>query len=251
MKKVILITGGSRGLGACLVKKLSGGSRPAAENEDETAVVFTYANSTENALKLESGTGNILAVKCDQRDENQVKQCYESIAEKYGRLDVLINNACSAFTPCDLLASGWDRFQELLDTNLKGSYLHMREAAGIMKMQGSGRIINILSAYVLNIPPEKISFYITAKYALLGLTRSSAVELVKHGITVNAVSPGLMETDLSGYLPKKYLAVYASRHPMKRMTLPSDVASAVEFLISDGAGFLNGVNIPVNGGESF
>jgi 3-oxoacyl-[acyl-carrier protein] reductase len=251
MKRIVLVTGGSRGLGACLVNRLSGDSRPAVESEDDTAVIFTYVNSNENARKLASGSENIFAVKCDQRDESQVKHCYETILQKYGRLDVLINNACSAFTPCDLLASGWDRFQELLDTNLKGAYLHTREAAEIMKKQGSGRIINILSAYVLNIPPEKISFYITAKYALLGLTRSSAVELVKHGITVNAISPGLMETDLSGYLPKKYLEVYASRHPMKRMTVPSDVASAVEFLISDGAGFLNGVNIPVNGGESF
>ncbi len=251
MKRVILVTGGSRGLGAFLVNKLSGDTRQLTGKDTETTVIFTYVNSPENALKLASGPENIQGFKCDQRDETQVKQCHEMILERYGRLDVLINNACSAFTPCDLLSSGWDRFQELLDTNLKGTYLHTREAAEIMKKQGSGRIINILSSYVLNTPPEKISFYITAKYALLGLTRSSAVELVKHGITVNAISPGLMETDLSGYLPRKYLEVYASRHPMKRMTQPCDVANAVTYLISDGAGFLNGVNIPVNGGESF
>jgi 3-oxoacyl-[acyl-carrier protein] reductase len=251
MKRVILITGGSRGLGACLVNRLSGNSRLMDVNGEETAVIFTYVNSSENALKLASGSENIQGIKCDQRDENQVKRCHETIFEKYGRLDVLINNACAAFMPCDLLSSGWDKFQELLDTNLKGAYCHMREAAEIMKKQGSGRIINILSAYVLNTPPEKIAFYITAKYALLGLTRSSAVELVKYGITVNAISPGLMETDLSGYLPRKYLEVYASRHPMKRMTQPSDVADAAAYLISDGAAFLNGVNIPVNGGESF
>jgi 3-oxoacyl-[acyl-carrier protein] reductase len=251
MKRVILVTGGSRGLGACLVNKLSGDSRSTAENGGESSVIFTYVNSSENALKLVSGSENIQAVKCDQRDESQVKYCHEAIFEKYGRLDVLINNACSSFMPCDLLSSGWDKFQELLDTNLKGAYFHTCEAAEIMKKQGSGRIINILSSYVLNTPPEKISFYITAKYALWGLTRSSAVELVKHGITVNAISPGLMETDLSGYLPRKYLEVYANRHPMKRITQPSDVADAAAYLISDGAGFLNGVNIPVNGGESF
>lgn len=251
MKRVILITGGSRGLGACLVHKLSADPMLMAENGDGTTIIFTFVNSFENALKLVSGSDNIYGIKCDQQDESQVKHCYETIFEKYGRLDVLINNACSAFMPCDLISSGWDKFQNLLDTNVKGAYFHTREAAEIMKKQGSGRIVNILSSYVLNSPPEKISFYITAKYALLGLTRSSAAELVKYGITVNAISPGLMETDLSGYLPRKYLEVYASRHPMKRMTQPSDVADAAAYLISDGAGFLNGINIPVNGGEAF
>lgn len=243
MKKVILITGGSRGLGACLVDRFS---------KIENAIVcFTYVNSPGRASQLASRSNNIQEIKCDQLDENQIKLCHKIIIEKFGRLDVLINNACSSFQPCDILSSGWDKFQEILDTNLKGAYYHVREAAEIMKEQGAGRIINILSSYVLNTPPEKISFYITAKFALLGLTRSAAVELAKYGITVNAVSPGLMETDLSGYLPRKFLEAYASRHPMKRMTQPLDVADVVEYLISDGAKFLNGVNMPVNGGESF
>lgn len=243
MGKVILVTGGSRGLGACLVKRLA--------SDTGSSVCFTYLKSAEQAGGLVSGAGNIMAVKCDQKCEDQVKACHRTILEKYGRLDVLINNACPAFLPGDILRTEWSRFQELLDVNLKGSFLHLRSAAEAMKTQGEGRIINVLTSYVLGCPPEKLSFYITAKYALLGLTRSAAVELAKYGITVNAVSPGLMETELSGFLPRKYLEVYRARHPMKRMTQPADVADAVEFLISDGAKFLNGINIPVNGGETF
>lgn len=243
MGKVILVTGGSRGLGACLVKRL--------EADSGNTVCFTYANSADQAAILESGAENIMAIRCDQKNEEQVNDCHKAINDKYGRLDVLINNACSAFLPCDIMTSEWSSFQDLLDTNLKGSFLHLRQAAEVMKQQGEGRIINILSSYVLNVPPEKISFYITAKYSLLGLTRAAAVELIKYGITVNAISPGMMETELSGYLPRKYFDVYRARHPMKRMTEPSDVADAAEFLISEGAKFLNGVNIPVNGGETF
>lgn len=243
MGKVVLVTGGSRGLGACLVKRLADGAG--------NAVCFTYLNSAEQAAGLVADAGNIMAVKCDQKSEDQVKVCHRTILDRYGRLDVLINNACPAFLPGDILTAEWGSFQEQLDTNLKGSFIHLRSAAEAMKIQGEGRIINVLSSYVLGCPPEKLSFYITAKYALLGLTRAAATELVKYGITVNAVSPGLMETELSGFLPRKYLEVYRARHPMKRMTQPADVADVVDFLISDGAKFLNGINIPVNGGETF
>ncbi len=116
-----------------------------------------------------------------------------------------------------------------------------------MKEAHSGKIINILSSYVLNLPPEKIAPYITAKYALLGLSKALAVELIKYGITVNMISPGLMATDLSHYLPRKYLEVYSAKHPMGRMTTTDDTADVLEFLISDRANFLNGINIPVNG----
>jgi len=243
MGKVILVTGGSRGLGACLVRRMA--------CDSANTVCFTYANSSDQAAALASGGENIVAFRCDQKSEEQVKNCHRAIHDRYGRLDVLINNACSAFLPCDVLTSEWYYFQELLDTNLKGSFLHMRYAAQIMKQQGGGSIINILSSYVLNPPPEKISFYITAKYALLGLTRAAAVELIKYGITVNAISPGLMETELSGYLPRKFLEVCRVRNPMKRLTEPSDVADVAEFLVSERAKFLNGINIPVNGGEAF
>jgi len=243
MGKVVLVTGGSRGLGACLVKRLAAGAG--------NVVCFTFVNSAEQAAGLASGAENIMAVKCDQKSEDQVEACHRAILDRYGRLDALINNACPAFLPDDILAAEWSSFQELLDTNLKGSFLHLRSAAEAMKAQGEGRIINILSSYVFGCPPEKLSFYITTKYALLGLTRAAAAELVKYGITVNAVSPGLMETELSGFLPRKYKEVYRAKHPMKRMTEPADVADAVEFLISDGAKFLNGINIPVNGGEAF
>ncbi len=241
-KKVILITGGSRGLGAKFVDTLSNGGN---------IIYFTYRGKLPDKAEPIPVPGRIVPIKCDQRNEAEIQECMEQIDQEQGKIDVLVNNACSAFKPCNILDSDWSLFQDLIDVNLKGSYCFTREAGKIMKKQGHGKIINILSAYVLNIPPEKISFYITAKYALWGFSKAAAAELCKYGISVNMLSPGLMSTQLSSYLPQKYFEVYGRKHPMKRITATSDVAEILKFLISEGADFLNGVNIPVNGGEAF
>lgn len=240
--KVILVTGGSRGLGAKFVETLS-----AEEN-----ISLYYTCSSEPAASAAGDDAkHVTAIRCDQRNEAEIKDCIDKIIGVEGRIDVLVNNACPPFTPCDIISSDWSRYQELMDVNVKGSVQFTREAARVMKEQGGGKIINILSAYVMNVPPEKISFYVTAKYALLGFSRAAAAELGKFGITVNMISPGLMVTRLSEYLPEKYLQVYSQKHPMKRMTTTGDVAEVLKFLISKGSDFLNGVNIPVNGGEVF
>lgn len=238
-KKVILITGGSRGLGAAFVKKLS--------EAEENSVYFTYSDPSADLENVDRG----VPVLCDQRKEERIIDCVSGILREQGRIDVLVNNACPPFTPCDFLETDWSMFQELLDVNVKGAYLFSREAARAMKRQEGGKIINILSSYVINVPPEKLSFYILAKHALAGLSKALAAELGRYKITVNMISPGMMETKLTDYLPARYFEAYRQKHPMKRMTAPEDVASVLEFLISDGAQFLNGVNIPVNGGEAF
>ncbi len=241
ISRIILVTGGSRGLGEKIIERLS--------SNGINKVYYTYSGEASSGPV--SQQNNVTAVKCDQRDEARIKGCVSEILSREGRLDVLVNNACSSFMPCDFFTSNWDMFQDLIDVNLRGSYLFANEAAKAMKLQGEGRIVNILSAFVLNVPPEKISHYITVKYALLGLSKALAAELCKFGITVNMVSPGLMRTSLSSYLPPKYMEVAAAKNPMKRLTTTEDAAKAVEFLISENAQFLNGVNIPVNGGESF
>lgn len=243
VEKVILITGGSRGLGAEMVERLS--SNPGYK------IYFTYNSSGEKAQQLFSKHENVRAEKCDQRNEEHIRNCVASILETEGRLDVLVNNACPSFLPEEFLNLTWDSFQNLIDVNVKGAALFAQEASKAMKTQGGGKIINILTSFVIGVPPEKIAHYITAKYALFGLSKALAAELCKYGITVNMVSPGLMPTDLSGYLPKKYLDAAAFKHPMKRLTSTEDVTGVVEFLISDRAQFLNGVNLAVNGGENF
>lgn len=242
-KKVILLTGGSSGLGAKIVETLSSSA--------DCYLYFTHVSEYENLSDMLPLTDTTIPIKCNQKNENEIINCISKIMSKHDRIDVLINNACSSFKPCDFFSTDWEQFQDIIDVNLKGSYIFTREVSKTMKNQGNGKIINILSSYVLNVPPEKLSFYITAKYALLGLSKATAAELSKYGVTVNMVSPGLMATRLSSYLPDKYLQIYSKKHPMQRMTSTSDVADVIKFLISEESNFLNGVNIPVTGGESF
>jgi 3-oxoacyl-[acyl-carrier protein] reductase len=237
--KVILITGGSRGLGAECVKSLS--------FSGDNIIYYTYSDLSAIYQPCVTAT----PIRCDQKNESEVIDCVSGIISAQGKIDVLVNNACPGFKPCELQVTDWGMFQEILDVNVKGAYLFSREAARSMMKSGNGRIINILSSYVLGVPPEKLSFYITAKYALTGLSKAMAAELCKYGITVNMISPGMMKTQLTDYLPARYLEAYQQKHPMKRMTSTADVAEVLKFLISDGAQFLNGVNIPVNGGEVF
>lgn len=238
--KVIVITGGSKGLGAEFVKSLS--------ITEANAVYFTYSDTSTDFQAYD----NVTPIFCNQKFENEIIDCVAKILNEQGKIDVLVNNACSGFSPCDFLDTDWRMFQDIIDVNVKGAYFFTREVSRSMKQQGrSGRIINILSSYIINVPPEKLSFYITAKYALAGLSKASAVELGKYGITVNMISPGLMATQLTDYLPARYFEAYKLKHPMKRMTATSDVAEVLRFLISDGSQFLNGVNIPVNGGDAF
>jgi 3-oxoacyl-[acyl-carrier protein] reductase len=239
MKRIILITGGSRGLGRGFVERLS--------LSDDHIIYYTYSDpATQN-----EESAKVIPVLCDQRNEAEITDCVNKIKTEQGRIDVLVNNACPCFKPCDFLETDWAMFKDLIDVNVKGTFLFSREAAELMKSQGSGKIINILTSYVINVPPEKLSFYITAKYALLGLSKAMAVELCKYGITVNTISPGMMATRLTEYLPARYMEAYRLKHPMKKITTAEDVAGVLDFLISDSAGFLNGVNIPVNGGEAF
>jgi 3-oxoacyl-[acyl-carrier protein] reductase len=238
-KKVILITGGSKGLGAEFVKQLS--------SSEDAIVFFTYSDVTADIHPR----GNIVPIICNQKYEAQIIECVTRIMDINGKIDVLVNNACPSLKPCDFLDTDWSMFQDVINVNVRGAYLFTREVSRIMKQQGYGRIINILSSYIINVPPEKLSFYVTAKYALAGLSKATAVELGKYGITVNMISPGLMATHLTNYLPPRYFEAYKQKHPMKKMTTTEDVAEVLRFLISDGAQFLNGVNIPVNGGEAF
>lgn len=237
-QKVVLITGGSRGLGAAFVRKLAG---------QGYTVYFTYSDISNEPQPGENTT----PILCNQISDSNVVSCVRRVLDTEGKIDILVNNACPGFEPCDFLETDWRLFQDLIDVNVKGSYLFTREVSRSMKNQGGGRIINVLTAYVLGVPPEKLSFYTTAKYALEGLSKATAVDLGKYGITVNMISPGLMATRLSNFLPARYLEAYRQKHPMKRMTTTEDVAEVLGFLVSDGAQFINGVNIPVCGGETF
>jgi 3-oxoacyl-[acyl-carrier protein] reductase len=240
-KRVMVVTGASRGIGRAVALALSG---PGSE------VVLNYRSGKEAAEETAGGVasrgGSPHLMPFDVADADAVKEAFKEIIKVHGRVDVLVNNAGVARD--NLLAlmktSEWD---EVLDTNLKSVFLCSQAVVKAMMKQRYGRIVNITSIVgVMGNPGQ--GNYCAAKAGIIGLTRSMARELISRNITVNAVAPGFIETDMTRDMPEKVREGLLAQIPAGRYGAPEDVAAAVEFLVSAGAGYITGQVIHVNGG---
>jgi len=239
--KSAIVTGGSRGIGKAIVQALA---RAGA------GVVFTYRSNSEasDALieELESDGASVMAIQGDVRDADSVKAVVDAAVERFERLDILVNNAgilkegMLAFTK----EEDWD---EIIDINLKGSFLFTKAVIRQMARKRFGRIINISSDAALMGDVQRAG-YCSAKAGMLGLTRAVARETATQGVTVNAITPGIIETDLIDGMPNAKREAYEQFIPMRRFGSPEDVASLVVFLASDQAAYITGQVISVDGG---
>lgn len=239
--KSAIVTGGSRGIGKAIVQALA---RAGA------GVVFTYRSNSEasDALikELESEGASVMAVQGDVRDADSVKTVVDAAVERFERLDILVNNAgilkegMLAFTK----EEDWD---EIIDINLKGSFLFTKAVIRQMARKRFGRIINISSDAALMGDVQRAG-YCSAKAGMLGLTRAVARETATQGVTVNAITPGIIETDLIDGMPDAKREAYEQFIPMRRFGSPEDVAGLVVFLASEQAAYITGQVISVDGG---
>lgn len=238
--QVALVTGASRGIGQAIALKL------AAEGiyVIGTATSEKGADATVAAITAQGGTAQ--AVKLDVTNSAEVEALFKKIVSEQGRLDILVNNA--GVTKDGLMMrmkdNDWD---SVLDTNLKGSFICMREASKIMTKARYGRVVNISSVVGEMGNPGQAN-YCASKAGLFGLTKSAARELAKRNITVNAVAPGFIETDMTAGLPEKGREALLQNIPMERLGSADDVAHAVCFLVSPQAGYITGQVLSVNGG---
>jgi len=240
-KRVVVVTGASRGIGRAVAVALSG---PGAE------VIVNYrsgreaAEETAAAISARGGTPHL--VPFSVADAEAVKEAFKEILKVHGRVDVLVNNAGVARDNLLALMKGaeWD---EVLDTNLKSVFLCSQAVVKAMMKQRYGRIVNITSIVgVMGNPGQ--GNYCAAKAGIIGLTRSLARELISRNITVNAVAPGFIETDMTRDMPERVREGLLSQIPAGRYGLPEDVAAAVAYLVSEGAGYVTGQVLHVNGG---
>ncbi len=235
--KTVLITGGSRGIGRAMVELFS---------KDGYAVAFTYKNSKNEAKNLAEIYG-ALAIRADSAKESEVIEAVSLAERELGHIDCLINNAgiasFSLFTDVSL-----DEWNDIMSVNLTGAFLYSRSVIPAMIRRGYGRIINVSSMWGLVGSSCEVA-YSTSKAALIGMTRALAKELGPSGITVNAIAPGLIDTDMNRKtLTDEDIAVIVKDTPLERMGMPLDVARAALFLADDGASFITGDVMNVSGG---
>jgi len=238
--KVALVTGASQGIGRATALAL-------AEAGAKVAVAARSADKLASLVsEIEARGGEGLAVTMDVADAAQIKAGFQQVLAKFGKLDILVNNA--AITK-DTLAlrmklEDWDA---VLRTNLTGAYLCVQQALGAMLKQRSGRIIN-LSSVVAETGNAGQANYVASKAGLIGLTRAIAVEVASRSITVNAVAPGFIETPMTDVLSQELKDKMKTMIPLGRFGSDREIATAIVFLASDEAGYITGQVLEVNGG---
>jgi 3-oxoacyl-[acyl-carrier protein] reductase len=190
--------------------------------------------------------GEAVAVKMDVADAEQVKAGFKAVVEKFGRLDILVNNAAITRDGLAMRMKAED-WEAVIRTNLTGAHLCIQQALPTMMRARAGRIINIASV-VAQMGNAGQSNYVAAKAGLIGLTKAIAIEISSRNITVNAVAPGFIETPMTDVLGDKVKEELTTRIPLGRMGSTRDVAAAIVFLASDEAGYITGHVLDVNGG---
>ena len=241
--QVALVTGGSRGIGRSIVKAF------AAEGA-KLAFVYRGNEGAANSLVQEvtQAGGTVLALQTDVTDLEAAQRCVQRVEKEWARLDILVNNA--GIIEDDLfIRMDPDAWRRVLETNLGGTYNYCRAAAYTLMKQRRGRIINISSVAAEHANPGQ-SNYAASKGAVNSFTRALAVELASRNVTVNAIAPGFIETDMSEAVRNKAGDLIKKVIPMRRLGQPEDVARVAVFLASADSGYLTGQVLTVDGGLS-
>ena len=223
--KTAVVTGGSRGIGRAICEELARGG---------ANVVLCYAGRAEAAQETVTACKDLgaktLAVQCNVADEAQVKALMDAAVKEFGRIDILVNNAGVTRDGLVMMMKEAD-FDAVIDTNLKGTFLCMKAVSRIMMKQRYGRIVNLSSVVGLRGNAGQVN-YAASKAGVVGMTKSLAKELASRGVTVNAVAPGFIETDMTAAMPQAAKDAMMPTIPMQRLGAPEDMAKAVAFLAS-------------------
>ena len=239
--KTAFVTGASRGIGRAIALRLAADGAKVALN-----FASNSAKAEEAKAEIEAHGGEAMLVQGDVANFAIVTELIKRVVEAWGRLDILVNNA--GITRDNLLLKmSEDDFDRVISTNLKGVFNCTKAVTKLMMKQRGGRIVNMSSVVGLKGNISQTN-YAAAKAGIIGFTKSAAQEMASRGVTVNAVAPGLIDTDMTAALSEKVKEVMLQEIPAGRMGTPEDVANAVAFLVSDQAAYITGQVLSVDGG---
>ena len=241
MGKCAVVTGASRGIGRAIALELA---------SQGANVVVNYSGNASHAQKvveqIESDGGKAIAVQANVADTESVQQLMKTAIETFGSLDILVNNA--GITRDNLIMRMKDdEWDDVIDTNLKGVFLCTKAVTRQMMKQRAGRIVNI-SSVVGTAGNAGQANYVAAKAGVIGLTKTTAQELASRNILVNAIAPGFITTEMTDKLPEELKEAMLKQIPLAKLGQPEDIAKAVSFLVSDGANYITGQTLHINGG---
>ena len=239
--KTAVVTGGSRGIGRAVCLELARGG---------ANVVLCYAGNeaaaNDTIAACEALGAKALAIRCNVAEAGEVKALMDAAVKTFGRIDILVNNA--GITRDGLLMMMKDEdFDAVINANLKGTFLCMKAVSRLMMRQRYGHIVNLSSVVGLRGNAGQVN-YAASKAGVVGMTKSLAKELASRGVTVNAVAPGFIETDMTAAMTDAAKAATLASIPMQKLGAPEDVARAVAFLASDEAAYITGQILAVDGG---
>jgi NAD(P)-dependent dehydrogenase (short-subunit alcohol dehydrogenase family) len=244
VQKVAIVTGGNSGIGRATAIAL-------AREGAKVTVAARRVSEGEITVRLikEAGSDGIF-VKTDVANENDVSSLVEKTVDTYGRLDYAVNNAGIGEKMTPLVEQTSEKFDQIMNTNVRGIWLSIKYEIQEMMKNGGGAIVNMSSgAGVVGFPQMPV--YIASKHAVLGLTKSAALEYAKSGIRINAIAPGGVETEMLMQTigdDHQFLETFKSMHPIGRIGIPEEIANAVVWLLSDKASFVLGHTLLVDGG---
>ena len=247
--RIAVVTAAAGGIGGATALRL------ARDGAKVVVAIDTSPNVTQMQESIEAAGSKGLGIKLDCTHEEEVAVAFADIVRRFGRIDILVNGVGGGGgggggMVKEFVDSDSDMWRRVVDVTLLSTMICSRQVVNGMREREYGKILNIASSIAL-VPTPKMVEYASAKAGVIGFTRSLALELAPFGVTVNAVSPGPIKTAATDSLPPAVLAKSVDAVPMGHIGIPSDIANAVAFLVSDEAGYITGQNLAINGGRAF